>query len=66
LFTLNPKGRTPQQLVELLVKHNPAASDQHIGDVVSEWGHLLEERPAQKVPVAPVKDMRPGHRKGSK
>jgi hypothetical protein len=40
----------------LLLKHDPKASDEQLGDVVSEWGHLLDDSPAE-----PAKPVQPAH-----
>jgi hypothetical protein len=42
------KGKTAQDLVHLLVRHDPTVSDDKIAEVVSEWGELMEERSAHK------------------
>jgi hypothetical protein len=38
------KGKSPLGMVDLLLRHNPDASDEQLADVVSEWGHLLDEQ----------------------
>jgi hypothetical protein len=58
--------KSPRQLVEMMVQHNPDASDEQIAEVVSEWGALLEETTFQKADPVPAKDLRPGHRKPAK
>ena len=42
------KGKTAQDLVHLLVRHDPTVSDDKIAEVVSEWGELMEERSVPK------------------
>jgi hypothetical protein len=60
------RRKSPWELVELLVKHNPGASDELIAEVVSEWGELLEARPVEKIDPAAVIDLRPGRRSDPK
>jgi hypothetical protein len=50
------KGKTTLEVVGLLLKHDPKASDEQLGDVVSEWGHLLDDSPAE-----PAKPVQPAH-----
>jgi len=37
-------GKSAMQVVDLLHKHDPNASDEQIAEVISEWGHLFGER----------------------
>jgi hypothetical protein len=41
-------GKSALQVMDLLRKHDPAVSDEQIADVVSEWGHLLDEPSEQE------------------
>jgi hypothetical protein len=41
-------GKSTVQVVDLLLQHDPSASDEQIAGVVSEWGHLLFERSEYK------------------
>lgn len=50
------KGKITQDLVHLLVRHDPTASDDKIAEVVSEWGELMEERSAHKDDTAEGED----------
>jgi len=37
-------SKSTLHVVDLLHQHDPEASDEQIAEVISEWGHLLEER----------------------
>jgi hypothetical protein len=37
-------GKPSLHVVGLLRQHDPAASDEQIAEVISEWGQLLDER----------------------
>ena len=49
-------GKSAMHVVDLLHKHDPNASDEQIAEVISEWGHLLEERAEREDESADFED----------
>lgn len=43
MYTLRRK-KSPLELAELILKHNPDASMAMIADVISEWGDIFDDR----------------------
>jgi hypothetical protein len=38
------KKKSPLELADLILQHNPGASIDMIADIISEWGDLLDDR----------------------
>ena len=38
------RKKSPLELVDLILKHNPAASLESISEVISEWGGLFDDQ----------------------
>ena len=49
-------GKSTLHVVDLLHKHDPNASDEQIAEVISEWGHLLDERSEREDESASAED----------
>jgi hypothetical protein len=49
-------SKSTLHVVDLLHQHDPNASDEQIAEVISEWGHLLDERSAPEDESANAED----------